>query len=39
MVRMKLTVRKHVHAPPRRNAVPMESHSDGQDAGYFLRTL
>jgi hypothetical protein len=39
MVRMKLTVRKHVHAPPRRNAVPMESHSDGQDVGYFLRTL
>jgi hypothetical protein len=39
MVRMKLTVRKHVHAPPRRNVVPMESHSDGQDAGYFLRSL
>jgi hypothetical protein len=36
---MKLTVRKHVHAPPRRNVVPTESHSDGQDVGYFLRTL
>jgi hypothetical protein len=32
-------VRKHVHAPLCWNAVPMESHSDGQDAGYFLRTL
>jgi hypothetical protein len=31
--------RKHVHAPPRRNAVPTESHSDGQSASYFLRTL
>jgi hypothetical protein len=31
--------RKHVHAPPRRNVVPMESHSDGQNAGYFSRTL
>jgi hypothetical protein len=31
--------RKYVHAPPRRNAVLMESHSDGQNAGYFLRTL
>jgi hypothetical protein len=39
MVRMKLTARKHVHAPPHRNDVPMESHSDGQDAGYFPRTL
>jgi hypothetical protein len=35
----KLIVRKHVHVPPRRNAVPTESHSDGQRAGYFLRTL
>jgi hypothetical protein len=35
----KLTARKNVHAPPRRNAVPTESHSDGQRAGYFLRTL
>jgi hypothetical protein len=33
-----LTARKHVHAPPRRNAVRMESHSNGQNAGYFPRT-
>jgi hypothetical protein len=39
MVKMKLTARKHVHALPRRNAVPMESHSDGQDAIYFPLTL
>jgi hypothetical protein len=39
MARMKLTARKHVHAPPCRNAVPAESHSDGQDVGYFPRTL
>jgi hypothetical protein len=39
MARAKLIVRKHIHAPPRRNAVPMESHNDGQNAGYFLRTL
>jgi hypothetical protein len=39
MARVKLTVRKYVCAPPRRNVVPMESHSDGQNAGYFLRTL
>jgi hypothetical protein len=39
MARVKLIVRKHVHAPPRRNAVPTESHSDGQNAGYFPRTL
>jgi hypothetical protein len=39
MVRMKLTARKHVRAPLHRNDVPMESHSDGQDAGYFPRTL
>jgi hypothetical protein len=32
-------VRKYVHAPPHRNVVPTESHSDGQNAGYFLRTL
>jgi hypothetical protein len=25
--------------PPRRDAVPTESHSDGQDAGYILRTM
>jgi hypothetical protein len=31
--------RKHVHAPPRRDVVPMESHIDGQNAGYFPRTL
>jgi hypothetical protein len=31
--------RKHVCAPPRRNAVSTESHSDGQNAGYFPRTL
>jgi hypothetical protein len=35
----KLTLRKHVHAQPYRNAIPMEYHSDGQRAGYFLRTL
>jgi hypothetical protein len=39
MVRMKLTARKHVCAPPRRNAVSTESNSDGQNAGYFWRTL
>jgi hypothetical protein len=39
MARMKLTARKHVRAPPHRNVVPTESHSDGQDAGYFPRTL
>jgi hypothetical protein len=31
--------RKHVRALPRRNVVPMESHSDGQNVGYFSRTL
>jgi hypothetical protein len=36
---MKLTARKHVCVPPRRNVVPTESHSDGQDAGYFPRAL
>jgi hypothetical protein len=36
---MKQTARKHVCAPPRRNVVPTESHSDGQNAGYFPRTL
>jgi hypothetical protein len=35
----KLTVRKHICAPPRRNVVPTEYHSDGQHAGYFPRTL
>jgi hypothetical protein len=39
MARVKLTARKHVRAPPRRNVVPTESHSDGQNAGYFPRTL
>jgi hypothetical protein len=36
---MKLTARKHVHVPPLRNDVLTESHSDGQNVGYFLRTL
>jgi hypothetical protein len=39
MARVKLTVRKHIRAPPRKNVVPTESHSDGQNAGYFPRTL
>jgi hypothetical protein len=39
MARMKLTVRKHVCALPRRNTMPMESRSDGQNIGYFPRTL
>jgi hypothetical protein len=39
MARVKLTARKHVRAPPRRNVVPTESHSDGQNIGYFSRTL
>jgi hypothetical protein len=39
MARMKFTTRKHVRAPPHRNDAPTESHSDGQNAGYFLRTL
>jgi hypothetical protein len=39
MARMKLTARKHVGAPPRRNVVPTESHSDGLNVGYFLRIL
>jgi hypothetical protein len=39
MARVKLTVRKHVRAPPHRNVVPTESHSNGQNAGYFPRTL
>jgi hypothetical protein len=39
MARMKLTARKHVRAPPRKNAMPTEFHSDGQNAGYFPRTL
>jgi hypothetical protein len=36
---MKLTARKHVRALPRRDVVPTKSHSDGQDVGYFPRTL
>jgi hypothetical protein len=36
---MKLTARKHVRAPPRRDDVPTESHSDGQEPSYFPRTL
>jgi hypothetical protein len=36
---MKLTARKHVRAPPRRDVVPTESHNDGQDTSYILRTL
>jgi hypothetical protein len=39
MARVKLIVRKHVRVPPRRNVVPTESHSDGQNAAYFPRTL
>jgi hypothetical protein len=39
MARVKLTARKHVHTPPRRNVVPTKSHSDGQNVGYFSRTL
>jgi hypothetical protein len=31
--------RKHVRVPPCRNVVPMESHNDGQNVGYFPRTL
>jgi hypothetical protein len=39
MAWMKLTARKHVHVPPCRNVVPTESHIDGCNAGYFLRTV
>jgi hypothetical protein len=39
MARVKLTARNHVYALPCRNDVPTESHSDGQRAGYFPRTL
>jgi hypothetical protein len=39
MAMMKLMARKHVHATPRSNVVPTESQSDGQNAGYFPRTL
>jgi hypothetical protein len=39
IARMKLTSRKHVRAPSHRNAVSTESHNDGQNTGYFPRTL
>jgi hypothetical protein len=39
MARMKLMTRKDVRVLLRRNALPMESHSDGQNVGYFPRTL
>jgi hypothetical protein len=39
MARVKLIVRKHVRALPHRNVVPTESHTDGQNVGYFMRTL
>jgi hypothetical protein len=39
METVKLTVRKHVCAPPRRNVVPTESHSDCQNAGFFSKTV
>jgi hypothetical protein len=39
MARVKLTARKHVHAPLRRNTMPTEFHSDGQNAEYFPRAL
>jgi hypothetical protein len=35
----KLTVRKHVHVSSHKNDVPTKSHSDGQNPGYFPRTL
>jgi hypothetical protein len=35
----KLIAGKRIRAPPRRNVVPTDSHSDGQNAGYFSRTL
>jgi hypothetical protein len=34
MARMKLTTKKHVHTLPCRNVVPMEFHSNGQNASY-----
>jgi hypothetical protein len=39
MARVKLTATKHVRVPPCRNVVPTESHSHGQNGGYFPRTL
>jgi hypothetical protein len=34
-----LMAHKHVSVPPHQNVVPMESRSNGQFTGYFLRTL
>jgi hypothetical protein len=31
--------RKHVRAPLHKNSMRTKSHNDGQNAGYFLRTL
>jgi hypothetical protein len=39
MASAKLIARKHIRVPPHRNVVPMESHGDDQNVGYFLRTL
>jgi hypothetical protein len=39
MARVKLTARKYIHVPLPRNVVPMESHDDGQNVGYFPGTL
>jgi hypothetical protein len=39
MTRMRLAESKHVRAPPHRNTVPTESHSDGQNVVYFPMTL
>jgi hypothetical protein len=39
MARAKLIARKHIRVPPHRNVAPTESHSNGQNARYFLRTL
>jgi hypothetical protein len=34
-----MTAGKHIRMPPHRNVVPTESHGDGQNDGYFPRTL
>jgi hypothetical protein len=39
MARAKLTARKHVRTPPRRNVMPTKSHNNGQNVGYFSKTL
>jgi hypothetical protein len=39
MARVKLTARKHIRVPLRRNVMHMQSQSEGQRAGYFRRTL